>query len=846
MTHSPTGGAWRRPTRRPRWPLALALAAALPTPLSGGEADNGAPQRQPAARAMKTAEEAPSGRAGAEALDDAAFNARIRAVARDAFVTVHVTFRKDPAELQPPAPYHARYEDQGPEDLAREIAHRFVDDCRTLDLPGLWIDAAGTVLVTDLGFPTKLIDRIEVRTGDGKTIAAEPHAVLRDAPGWRLAARATGPCPAPAFADPGPVTPDMELTASWIEEIDGVWSISFGPLGGATLPLSGAPHPAWFRLGGGGGAPLPPPGPWGEVGNATGLTDRPLHLLFDHNAVPVGVALHERLPLAPEAPATWRGPAVQHGPAVTFEALRTLERKVIEAADRQVAEVKLTFRMTAPEDDADYRPRGSAPYLRDPFASPEEGRERTVYGLAVAPRRLLVPLGLNESLAARIERIDVALPGRESFVPGRFLGAFKAFAGFLVETDQDLAEPPPDLFAIEILPRVRPIATLRVVHKYGRRTSVFGYARILERQRGYRNRLADLPEPPLAPGTLLFDLDGRPAGFVATLRRDDEKVRALRDPDRGAYTAPWESGLHAEDNRLFRFRDIRDALEHPETAFDPDIRVKTKFEERRLVWLGIEYCLLNRELTRHLGIENPTKSGQIGVMIVDVYDGSPASRLGLRDGDILLAVREAGGQEPVELRFHEGDHAGFGMRYVGSAPPPESEEELWLAEPPWHSQRTPLNLLLTSIGKGKPVILTCLVGGKVIEKELVLEEGPPDYESTDRKKHEPTGLTVRGLTYEVRKALKLPPEAPGVVVSKVEEGSPAAVAKIHPYDVIQRVQGTAVDSPAGLVAAFESACAAGINTVKVQTLRLDRTRFVDLRFDMEVPAERIGKPGSEN
>jgi hypothetical protein len=814
--------------RMDAWTLALALAAALP--LGAGEAGDDAPEPRKAkdGKAERAAKkEAAQAAADPAELTDAQREATLRATARAAFVTVHVTFRKDPAELEAPASYRDRLEARGPEDAARELAHRFVDDERPLDLPGLWLDAAGTVLVTDLALPLKLIDRIEVRTGDGKTCPATPRALLRDAPGWLLTATlpAGVKAPAPAFVDPGPIGTATELTAAWIEEVDGIWSLALGVVGGVTQPLSGADGPAWLVVGEGGASstPLRPPGPWSD---AAEVPARPLYLLFNDDAEPVGVALHDRLPAAPDASPAWRGPALRNAPAVSFADLAALERRLIDAASRQIAEVKLTFRMDAQDEESD----GMSRFRSFHGGGAENGRELTAYGIAVAPRRLLVPAELGAAVAARIERIDVALPGRPP-VPGRFLGAYQAFAAFLVETAEPLAEPPAGLFAAASIPRATPIPTLRVIRKYGKRMEVFGTARVLELRRGYKHALFPVADPPLAPGTLLFDLDGRPAGFVARLRRDDEKVRALRDPERSGYPDPWETGMHVEDNRLLLFRDVRAALESPAAAFDPDIRVKTKFEERRLVWLGVETCPLNRELTRQLGVEGPTKSGQVGTMVVGVYDGSPAQRIGLKDGDILLSVLEKDAREPVELRFNDPDLFRFGVRFGNDGPPPESEEELWLAEPPWHSQRNPLNLLLTSIGKGKTVRLSVLADGKVADRELALEEGPPDYESAERRKHEPTGLTVRDLTYEVRCALKLPPDAPGVVVSKVEEGSPAAVARVHPYDVIQRVEGTAATGAAHLVKALDAARAAGAPSVKIQTLRLNRTRFVDLRFD---------------
>ena len=61
--------------------------------------------------------------------------------------------------------------------------------------------------------------------------------------------------------------------------------------------------------------------------------------------------------------------------------------------------------------------------------------------------------------------------------------------------------------------------------------------------------------------------------------------------------------------------------------------------------------------------------------------------------------------------------------------------------------------------------------------------------SADQFQETSIGLTVRELTYEVRKVLRLPADAPGVVVSKVESGSKAAVAQIGPYEIISAVNG---------------------------------------------------------
>lgn len=765
-----------------------------------------------------------------EAPSDDELHAKLVATARAAFVTVHITLRKDPEEMAEPGTTYYR-EPEGPEDQARTRVHRLVDDDRTLDLPGLWLDAKGTVLIQDLGLETKYFEKIEVRTGGGTVFPASLQSVLQGAPGWLLAAQGAGPFPAPRFAPTGDLQPPIELAGAGLEEIHGVWSLSFGGVGGPTVPLAGdAAGPAYLALG-------EEERPERSVLEMD-FPRRPFLLLFNDDADPVGVALHPLLSLDDRGPAAWRGETLKSDPALPFDALDALGRKIVEAADRSVGEVKLTFRMDTPDDERE-GPWGAAHFRRlssRRFGAEEGegGRETTDYGFAISPRRFFVASEMSEAVAARIEKIEVSLPGRAAPCAAKFVGAYKAFAGYVVEADESVVPAPPDRDAVEAFPFGRPIPTLRVVKKYGRRKSLLGYARILAHQRGYQHRLYAVPDPPLAPGTLLFDLEGRPAGFVARLRRDDEKVRALRDTQQQGY-ARWDGGLHSEDSRLFLFRDVREALSAPEAALDPDIRVKSKFEERRRVWLGVECCTLNKELSRQMGIEGPTKSGQIGLLVVDVYDDSPARRLGLKEGDVLLKIQEKGKKEPVELRSAEQDFPAFLSMLPGM--PESEEEEVWLSEPPWRPQRNALTTVLTTIGKGKTVVVSCLVDHRDVEKELVLEEGPPDFESATRKKHEATGLTVRDLTYEVRKALRLAQDAPGAVVSKVEEGFPAAVVKIHPFDVIQRVDGKDVSGVEALMSMFQSAQASGVPSVKVQILRLNRTRFLDLRFEVEKKGE---------
>ena len=103
-----------------------------------------------------------------------------------------------------------------------------------------------------------------------------------------------------------------------------------------------------------------------------------------------------------------------------------------------------------------------------------------------------------------------------------------------------------------------------------------------------------------------------------------------------------------------------------------------------------------------------------------------------------------------------------------------------------------------------------------------------DYDSAKRFRDRKIGLTVRDFTYEVRQALKMSKDSPGVVVSKIEEGTPAAVAKIDEGELITRINSAEVGSVDDFENKINSARQSKADTVKVEIMRLGKTRVADL------------------
>jgi S1-C subfamily serine protease len=206
----------------------------------------------------------------------------------------------------------------------------------------------------------------------------------------------------------------------------------------------------------------------------------------------------------------------------------------------------------------------------------------------------------------------------------------------------------------------------------------------------------------------------------------------------------------------------------------------------------VDFQPLNRELAKSHGVEIPTRGGVVGLIVLSVHPRSPASRLGLEGGDILLSLREEEDPEPIELaaRGEFGREDSFDDGLPDDMP--EGLEGMSHNGPPWRSPRNSLTEKLTRIGEGRKVQLTYLRGGMEREAWITLEVAPPDFENSPKYKAEDLGLTVKDLTYEVRNHYRLKDDAPGVVVAKVEPGGKAAIAKVLPFEILISVNGQVV------------------------------------------------------
>jgi serine protease Do len=194
-------------------------------------------------------------------------------------------------------------------------------------------------------------------------------------------------------------------------------------------------------------------------------------------------------------------------------------------------------------------------------------------------------------------------------------------------------------------------------------------------------------------------------------------------------------------------------------------------------WLGVMIQEVDADLAKALKL--PTRRG---VLISDVTPGGPAAKAGLRRGDLV-----------VKLNGQAVDSVGALRNQVAVA------------------------------GVGAKLKVELLRDGKPLTLAAILAEQPGSLAGSPAQGE--GGLSVAPLDRETRATFNIPPRVNfGVVVNKVQPGSPAARAGIQPGDVILEVNRATIDS----VSRFNQSFAAARGQVLLLIYRRGSTVFTIL------------------
>ena len=527
----------------------------------------------------------------------------------------------------------------------------------------------------------------------------------------------------------------------------------------------------------------------------------------DAKGRPVGVSTVSRVSLEGE----WKGSPLdweRYSDAEMDEKLKKIEK----IADGGIFRVALNFR--SPKKD--FTSVTSTRYSSS-SAGGDKGTEQNAIGLLVDKKTVLVLGNYKPKITARLATITVYPSNAKEPVEAQFTHTLKDY-GCLVAT---LSKPLTgalkfsDKDVTSLRDRLLPSAEVTLQGE--KRVVYYGHRRITSYSLGWKRNVYP-GAGDRAANMFLFDNDGALVVFPLARRpkvsTEDRygRAEALATP-----TAP-----------------INPVLANLAGNIDPSNIPLAEADENRLAWLGVVLQPLNRELARANNVSDLTRDGKIGAVVSYVYPDSPASKAGVKMSWVILNIQVEGEPRPIDIKAREyAPGANFPWARWDALP-----ARYWDGKfpSPWQPTETFLTRKLTDMGFGKKYTATFFADGKQVKKKFTVVPSPTHYHTAAKFKSKKVGLTVREMTYEVRRYFLKTAKDPGVIVSSVEPGSKAGVGGVRPYEIITHVN----DKPVRGVKEFEKAIGEK-GELRLSVLRMTKNRLVKLRMSNE---DAVTKPAT--
>jgi hypothetical protein len=488
-------------------------------------------------------------------------------------------------------------------------------------------------------------------------------------------------------------------------------------------------------------------------------------LIADADGTPVGLAMRDELPLDD----SWKGSPL-NWPAVTAKEMDELLAAREAETGQAVVRVALSFRSP--------KQIGGKGYWEWDADNRSSSTEQNVAGVLVDANRALVLWESKPKITARLTRIKVHQAKGEA-VPAKFVGTLRDYGGFIAELEKPLAET--TALATEDVRGLRDKLMLgaEITFQGEKRVAYFDHVRVSFLEPKWKGQV--FPRFVGGPGSIFaYDTSGRLAAIPISRReRTTERER-------------WSG---SERSLLLPAQYLKDILADLPANIDPSNVPLEESQENRLAWMGVTLQGLDKELARAQNVSDLTRDGETGALVSYVYPDSPAAKAGIEPGFILLRLYVEGEPKPLEVKVEHEEERSFPWEMLDEAP----EEAFEQMPTPWPPAEDEFTRALTDLGLGRKYTAELFRDGKVVKKDFEIVQSPPQFDSAPRYKSQALGLTIRDFTYEVRRYFQKKADDPGVVVSKIEPGSKAAVAGIKPYELITHVN----DSPVRDVKDFE-------------------------------------------
>ena len=507
---------------------------------------------------------------------------------------------------------------------------------------------------------------------------------------------------------------------------------------------------------------------------------------------------------------SWKGSPLE-SPCLTTDELNSLLANTQTLAERSLLATTLKFRSPKKEMGESWR------YRRYSDDDEEDNKtERHTVALVVDAKRILVPIHLSSNVTARLERIEVKTPDGRT-LEAKFEASLKDYGAFTAALNESLgkAVKGSDQDVREYRDALLPLIDIRVQGED--RTMYRRYTRFRAFDEGWRGQIYP----------------------VAAFQREESPLNFVFNCAGEIISLPMFKRLRAGiDGRSYRSQGdeiqvpvayVNRVLADLKAQTDPNNIPLSETEENRIAWLGVEIQPLDSELARVNKVSDLTRDGKSGALVSYVYPSSPAARMGIEPGIVLLRVHCAQLPKPYEICEGESERSSWQQDFPWDRYDEIPVEYLSNAPLPWPTVESPFNLALTGIGFGAVCELEYFAEGKTQRKSFTIEQSPPHYNSAPRFKSERLGVTVCDVTFEVRRYFQRVPEDPGVIVSKIEPGQKAAVAGLRPYEIVTHVNG----KPVRNVEEFRK-LADTDQALKLSVKRMDTGRIVQIKAGTQI------------
>lgn len=262
-------------------------------------------------------------------------------------------------------------------------------------------------------------------------------------------------------------------------------------------------------------------------------------------------------------------------------------------------------------------------------------------------------------------------------------------------------------------------------------------------------------------------------------------------------------------------------------SFNPEFALRKGKDRIRVAWIGTEVQPLTDELAREKKAAGYLAAFNTpGALVRRVYADSPAAKAGLQADDILLFVRREGENKRHSLSGRGGMASDVDLEELYSR---IGMAELGIVDAdriaPWPNLEEGINETFTQLGIGADVVIDYVRNGEKKSVKMKLAQAPTHFRKAKRLRAKEMGAIFAELTFEVRGYFKLPDDAPGLVVCKVQPGNPAAVAGLRPYEVVTHVD----NQPVKDVKSFGD-LVRGKSEFSLSVRRLEKTRVVRIKL----------------